>query len=180
MSEATKRPYEQMHRMACALVERLRPACHRIEIAGSLRRQKPMVGDIEIVLIPIPLTNLFGEPLETTEVDVALDRWPITVIKSGAKYKQFTFDSTAGQTYTVDLFIQPDPATWGVNYMIRTGSADYTRRMVTKRSQGGLMPDELSVRDARVWRNGAAIETPEESDIFELWGMDFVEPKERA
>jgi len=30
----------------------LRPACNRIEIAGSIRRRKPEVGDIELLCIP--------------------------------------------------------------------------------------------------------------------------------
>ena len=34
------------------LVKRLGPYTRRIEIAGSLRRQKAYVGDIEIVCIP--------------------------------------------------------------------------------------------------------------------------------
>ena len=30
----------------------LEPACHRVEIAGSIRRQKPFVGDVELLCIP--------------------------------------------------------------------------------------------------------------------------------
>jgi DNA polymerase/3'-5' exonuclease PolX len=63
MSDNEKRPYAQMMTIARAVVERLRPACQRIEIAGSLRRHRPMVGDIEICAIPIMPTDLFGEPL---------------------------------------------------------------------------------------------------------------------
>jgi DNA polymerase/3'-5' exonuclease PolX len=180
MSETAKRSYDQMYRIACGLVERLQPACERIEVAGSLRRHKELIGDIEIVLIPKPLLNLLGEPMKQTEVDVMLGGWPVSIIKNGEKYKQFTFDSKAGQTYTVDLFLQPDPATWGVNLMIRTGSADFSRQMVTRKSEGGYMPEHFSVRDARVWRNGAAVATPEEADIFALWQMDFVAPELRA
>ena len=38
--------------IALGLVERLRPACTRIEIAGSVRRGYAEVKDIEIVAIP--------------------------------------------------------------------------------------------------------------------------------
>lgn len=180
MSESTKRPYSQMYGMACGLVERLRPACQRIEIAGSIRRKKTMIGDIEIVAIPTPITDLFGEPAGTTLVDATLAAWPVRLIKNGQKYKQFQFEGKSGEVYTVDLFLQPSPATWGVNFMIRTGSPEFSKRMVTKRSLGGYMPDDLRVDEARVWRNGVVLDTPEEADVFDLWGMDFIEPEDRA
>lgn len=46
---------------ACQIVNALRPQCERIEIAGSIRRQKQWVGDIEIVYIPSIVTS--GEDL---------------------------------------------------------------------------------------------------------------------
>ena len=58
----TKRPYSQVLPIAESLVEKLRPACERIEIAGSLRREKAMVGDIEIVAVPRLERDLLGEP----------------------------------------------------------------------------------------------------------------------
>lgn len=180
MSETPKRPYNQVNTVASTIVEALAPACHRIEIAGSLRRRKPMVGDIEIVAIPIMHANLLGDPLDTSEVDDVLARWPVTLSKNGPKYKAFELEWQAGWTFKVDLFLQPDPATWGVNFLIRTGSSDFSHRMVTPRAQGGSMPNDLTVRDARVWRHGVAQETPEEADIFRLWGMQWIDPKERA
>jgi len=178
MSEAIKRPYALMHEMASSLIDRLRPACQRIEVAGSIRRQKSEIGDIEIVAIAKPITDLFGEPTERTEVDTLLSTWPISIKKNGQKYKQFSFFGKSGDPYTVDLFL-PSAETWAVVYMIRTGSADFSRRMVTRQEKGGLMPNDLSVADGRAWRNGVAIATPEERDVFTEWGMDFIEPKDR-
>lgn len=175
-----KRPYAEMKYLADALVGRLRVACERVEVAGSIRRKKPMVGDIEIVAIPILRYNLVGESMADTAVDELLRSWPIRLTKNGQKYKQFLFNSTGGREYQVDLFLQPDPATWGVNFMIRTGSGEFSKRMVTSVQFGGLCPDGLSVRDGRVWRNGQALDTPEESDVFRLWGMDVVPPEQRV
>lgn len=176
----TKRPYADMFKLASALVERLRPACERIEIAGSIRRKKAEIGDIELVAIPKTIPDLLGEPQVQTEVDVLLAQWPITITKDGQKYKQFLFNGTSGQSYQVDLFLQPDPATWGVNFLIRTGPSEFSTRMVTSVASGGLRPRDLLVRDGRVWRNGEALATPEEGDVFALWDMDFIRPEERA
>lgn len=179
MSQQDKRPYAQVHPIAVAMVERLRPACHRIEIAGSLRRQRPLVGDIEIVAIPRLDADLFGAPLLTGDVDRLLAAWPVEMVKNGPRYKQFSFASTAGQRYTVDLFLQPDPATWGVNLLIRTGSAVFSQKMVTPKWSGGYKPDGLEVREARVWQGNEMLDTSEEEKVFALWGMDFVEPAAR-
>ncbi len=80
----------------------------------------------------------------------------------------------------MDLFLQPDPATWGVNMLLRTGSAEFSRKMVTKRSAGGFMPDFYQVRDARVWAGARMLETPEEEVIFHTWGMAYVLPPQRT
>lgn len=178
MSEHPKQPYASMKRCADALVEFLRPACERIEIAGSLRRRKPFCSDIELVAIPKPLTNLLGEPMEETEVDKLLDTCPVTFTKRGRKYQQFHFDGTTAPFY-VDLFLQPDPGTWGYNFTIRTGSLDFSKRLVTPKNFGGYKPDGLEIHDARVWRGGQLVETPEEEDIFAVWGMDWIAPEVR-
>ena len=46
---------------ATSLCEELADACDRLEIAGSIRREKKEVGDIEIVAIPIRPVDMFGD-----------------------------------------------------------------------------------------------------------------------
>ena len=194
MSSNTKLPYRQVFPLAEKLVERLAPACARIEIAGSLRRRCPYAGDIELVAIPKFERPIMGQtPAECwgwSALDHLLVEWDrskkIDILKGDKlrgrerKYTQLAFASNAGQRYTVDLFLQPDPATWGVNLMIRTGSQDFSRRMVTTKAKGGWMPDEFNVADARVWRGPDALATPEERDVFALFGMAYVRPEERS
>lgn len=179
MSNNWKMPWAQARSVAGALVHYLAPACTRIEIAGSLRRMRPMVGDIELVAIPKMDIDLFGNPLETSHIDSILDGKPVEFHKRGRKYWQFSFDGTSGNRYVVDLFLQPDPRTWPVNFLLRTGSAEFSHRMVTAKSQGGYKPDGYEVRKARVWQAGKALELAEEAEIFELWGMAYVEPRDR-
>ncbi len=171
----TKLPHRQAIAIANSVISALAGGCARIEVAGSLRRESSMVGDIEIVAVPLPILDLFGEPQEKTQVDLRLDILGIPRFKDGAKYKQFVLQGTQ-----VDLFLQPDPSTWGVNFLLRTGSAEFAKRMVTRQEWGGLMPNEYSVHDARVWRGPVVLETPEEEDVFRLWDMDWIEPKERV
>ena len=176
MSEAAKLPHDIVLAVAENITATLKTYCHRIAIAGSLRRECSLVGDIELVVIPKLPVNLFGEPLldTPTELDDFLETHAVNFVKNGRKYKQFSY----GQ-FSVDLFLQPDPATWGMNYTIRTGSADFTRWLVTKRSQGGAMPSGMRCSEARLWRDGVKLDTPEEEDVFDAIGLDFIPPPER-
>lgn len=169
LSDAIMRP------LAETLVSRFASNCQRIEIAGSLRRLKSEIGDIEIVAIP---TAALYTKLDTLLADDKIrhaepKRW-------GNKLRSFLFDTIGGYTIQVDLFLQPDPATWGVNMMIRTGSKEFSHKMVTERSKGGFMPDGYKIKDARVWRGETVLPTPDELNVFMLWGMDWVEPDLRT
>src|SRR3989304_2582209 len=43
---------EEAARIAAEIADYLRPACQRVEVAGSIRRQRPQPKDIEIVAAP--------------------------------------------------------------------------------------------------------------------------------
>ncbi len=74
MSATTKTPYPDIHPVAVRLLEAIRPYCHRVELAGSLRRRGLMIGDIEIVAVPIPRLDLFGQETDgPTALDEFLD-----------------------------------------------------------------------------------------------------------
>ena len=173
----TKMRYEEAFTLALSLKQRLAPYCERIEIAGSVRRRKPECGDIELVAIPKiePVVDLLGETVcQRSLLDqVLLDRY--SVLKGKDKYKQVLVDDVP-----VDIYIQPDPATWGVNFTIRTGSADFAKWLVTSRFYGGALPGNMRVEDARIWCMGAVLETPEEQDVFKAIGIRWIEPEERV
>ena len=154
----------------------LAPVLKRCEVAGSIRRKKRVVGDIEIVAVPFRSFNLMGEPTDEDIVGHFLRGTDSVqeIIKNGPRYKQFIWADCQ-----VDLFLQPDPETWGVNFMIRTGPADYVKKMMVPRWQGGLKPSDLSVNHARVWRGQKVLSTPQELSVFKLWGMDYIKPEDR-
>ena len=61
---------ERAQRIAEAVVKRLSPYCSRIEVAGSVRRKKTTVKDIDFVLIPSDLWNLHHEIKGMGQVDL--------------------------------------------------------------------------------------------------------------
>ncbi|MFX0077474.1 MAG: hypothetical protein ACFE96_18680, partial [Candidatus Hermodarchaeota archaeon] len=114
------------------IVSLLKPGCQKIKIAGSIRRKKSLVGDIEIVLIPkiekrSSLSGLRQFLNYPTSDDVNLLEERLKLIKTqenfhlgkdGPKYKELIY-----LNFKVDLFIA-DETNFGLIFMIRTGSAE--------------------------------------------------------
>jgi DNA polymerase (family 10) len=179
----TKRPLPDAERIAAAIVAELAPSCARIQVAGSVRRRKEVVGDIEIVAIPryVPAglfgdctTNLLWEHLH------ASDAYRFTKGDHPAgRYYQLTLPRHAG--VQLDLFLaQPD--NWGLTLLLRTGSAPFSTAMLArwKRLQG-LGRDQLGSIDGRlVTRDDRVVPTPEEETVFQLLGMQPVPPERRS
>lgn len=153
------------------------PFCERAEIAGSIRRQKADIGDIEIVAIPCEVQDsLFFDPLRNRHLILGtLINNLLPIIKAGDRYIQTEYEGTQ-----IDLFLA-SPDTWGCVFTIRTGSAEFSHKLVTKKAYGGYCPDNLYFHEARIFgRDGEAYETPEEEDVFELLGLEFIEPSARS
>lgn len=173
----------------------LTPACQRIEVAGSIRREKADVGDIEIVCLPIPRMNLLGEPagnMLEAAIAPAMAReprlaWDGEKKRAGPKYKRFRWSEEIG----IDLFIA-DGRNYGNTLAIRTGNADFSHYLVTQRWRGGLMPNDLIQRRGYLWRvidmmnaaeddtNLARIDCPTEGAYFAALGIQAIPaPPER-
>jgi len=171
-----------LHREALFIAEQLKselsPLCERIEIAGSVRRQKPDVGDIELVAIPkmISSGDLLGTPIS------AFARNDFTklgvVLKHGPRYVQIALHRAR---INLDFFLVLPPASWGVIFTLRTGPDTFSRSCVTPRSKRGLLPSYLQVKDGAVRHaaTGEIIPTPEEKDFFRVLEMQWIPPDKR-
>lgn len=169
MSTSTsKLPYPAAYKLAEKIKDALAPGCQRVEIAGSIRRRKPEIGDIEIVAVP-------GPDLDSVIADLITAGRLMRGDKNGGKFKNFLVPAVPG--LKLDLFL-PTAETWGVIFTIRTGSAEFSHKLVTQRGKGGFLPDDLQVKDGRIWRD-EALDTPEEQDVFNLLGW-YALPEQRT
>jgi len=192
VSTGVRVPHHEAERLAEGIVETLRPGCERVEVAGSIRRGTPTVGDIEIVAIPKITTGpdpsvLFGDPIETNLLDAILEGElrdgylvPSEHPRDGERYKAFTHATTG---LGLDLFLVRPPAQWGVIFTIRTGPAKFSQWLVTEARRRGF-----HVIDGALHRGSLGcsrfstcdvLETPEESDLFEALGMAYLVPAAR-
>jgi DNA polymerase/3'-5' exonuclease PolX len=175
----TKLPLAQAQQRAAELIEVLRPFCERIEVAGSVRREKSEVGDLEIVAISKVIIDydLFQAPFGS---HLAIDEGVAELIKRGGQfikgkdmYRQIAFTDI-----TLDLFLTGFEK-WGMIYTIRTGSADFSHWLVTSCSLGGALPSHMKVQEGRLYRGGFRVDTPEEIDVFKTIGLDYIAPPQR-
>jgi DNA polymerase/3'-5' exonuclease PolX len=158
----------------------LAPGCERIEVAGSIRRQKPVIGDIELVAIPLFARSLFPDVNGQSLLDIQLGNLVeqgrlIPGDKNGQNYKNFYIPAV--DDLKLDLFIT-SPEYWPVIFAIRTGSAEFSRRLVTPRNKGGFLPSHLRVKGGSVWDGDKQVELITEADFLELCG-GWVEPEKR-
>lgn len=144
----------------------LAPHCSRIEIAGSIRRRRPEVKDIEVVLIPLA----YGTGLFESGIASVINGWKKVKGELPCKYTQRILPSED----VCDIFIA-DLDNWANIFTIRTGSAAWVHSVLATRwaelgfkSEGGILH-----------RYGKPCIVETERDLFKLLEMDWVGPEER-
>jgi len=173
----------QAYKIASSILEELAPFCQRAEIAGSIRRRRHEVKDIEIVVIPTchEQPDLFGRAISKSYPlhDYLAFQFCRTHkrIKGGEKYIQYELH----HGINLDLFMVTPPAQWGVQFVLRTGPAQFSHWLVTNKYKGGALPDQFRIKDGAVRSlyNDIVIDTPEESDLFDLLGLKWIKPEQR-
>ena len=162
----------------------LRPACERIEIAGSLRRSAAEVSDVELVCVPVVGLDLLGAPTGQCRLTRAVadgltfGRWrwrtathpPPKSLVAPRRYWPLVVDGVP-----LDLFAVRAPAQYGAILAIRTGPAAFSQRLVTSCQRYGLRCTEGRL----VAEDGTTRETPTERDFLAACGSPWVEPSER-
>lgn len=162
---------------AQAIAERVRdellPFTERAEIGGSVRRKRSDVNDIELITIPKTIPGgLFKDMAERDPGFVkTVGQW--FAIKGNVwtgKYTQVVLPDGIN----LDLFIAT-PDNFGVIFAIRTGSADYSHQVLARgwsrlgyESKGGVL-----------WKDGRPTYIREESALFALLGIPWLEPEKR-
>lgn len=173
VSSGRKIPWPIAAELAQRFCQDLRPVARRVKTAGSVRRRKQEVGDIEIVVEPlIREVGLFGERLPDVDlIRSVADRWG-TIKKGGQKMIQVEIS----EGICVDLFLVTPPAQWGSILAIRTGPAELGKHAVTCMRERGLQHVDGHIED----RRGEWVPTPREEDFFDAAGLPCLPPRLRA
>lgn len=168
------------NQMADSIVKAIQPACARAHVAGSIRRMKPDVKDIEIVAIVKDYDDLFqklatfGRFIKPGVPDIV--DWPP---RKNAKYIRMLID----EQVKLDMFVATKE-NFGALYAMRTGSGigpDGTLGFIPglfsawkKASGGGKMMNCMPTTPDKV-----SIPVYEEEDFFRLCRVEWIPPELR-
>lgn len=175
--EPSKRFSLAFARKCCdKLVPWLEPFCLRLQVAGSVRRKCPTIGDIDLVCIPKTrdVMDIFGEPTGETENLLGKEihetckekGWVIS--KDGPQC--IIFESAGVQ---VDIWMGK-PTNWGTLLMCRTGSKEHNiwLAMGAEKRGGRWNPHDGL-------RLGGYNHAGTEEDIYKALGVPFLPPEAR-
>lgn len=164
----------------------LRPGCERIEIAGSVRRQKPVVKDLELVVLPrmgVRQAGFWGEEaysLFEAAVDAAIEAGVLArdeeTPRWGTKYKRAVH---CWSGLVVEMFVA-QRHTWGYILALRTGPGDFNKVWASHAYYGGCLPLGLSLVAGELLRYGELVPVETEEAFFEEIGLPCWEPHERS
>lgn len=120
--------------IAIKICERLQPFCSRINIAGSIRRQKPEVKDIEVVCLPRMISVEQGGLFDEVLVEKKVSDNFVRVVKELGKVIKGKPDGRMmqiqlPQRISLDLFM-PDEPDYFRQYAVRTGSREYVQHTI--------------------------------------------------
>lgn len=188
--EKQRWPLAQADLVAQQMLARLEDSCERIAIAGSVRRRKSDVGDVELLCISNvdePHYDLFGRSLVTAQS--YLDRRLLDLIKQG--YLAYRLDKRGRKSFGVlnknlihvpsgislDVFTGT-AANWGRDLLIRTGSADFNKRVMARfqrLGQHGHAYGPYAVTGPK-----GEFEAPQEEDMFRYLEWGYIESEART
>lgn len=174
--------------VAREMVDALKPHCHRIIVAGSLRRQKSEVGDVEILYIPKTVKTKVDLLMSAviSVADLEIDRME----KDGILSKRLSVLGTPSwgksnklalhrqSRIPVDFFASTE-ATW-YNYLVcRTGPLDLNIRIAAEAKRRGYQWHPYGAGFAHL-QSGNIIPVHSEEDVFEFVGFPFMPPSDRV
>ena len=174
--------------VADQLVRLLAPHCERIAVAGSIRRKRPQVKDIELLCASkvTSTADLFGRAVTSW---YSLNKKLDALVADGSVLKKRT-NKSGRYSYgehnkllvhvpsgiPVDVF-SSSTNNWGMSLVVRTGSKDFNVRMMARFRELGMRGHAYGgVTD----QEGNEIECPDEETVFRLLGWSWMPPERRS
>jgi len=153
-------PYHVAKPVAEMIVRHLGPLCERIEIAGSLRRKRPVVHDIDIV----------AQPYEGQELAMQM----ALGFAEEARFAPKIWSLKTGGI-SVDLYLA-GPEQFATLLLVRTGSASHNIKLASRARAMGLA---LKASGDGIFCGEERVAWESEEALFQALGMEYIEPEAR-
>lgn len=149
---------ERAQAIAAALVKELEPCCQRMTMAGSIRRERPLVKDIDLVLIP------------ANQGQLAVKFHEMGCRFGGPKHQRLQYKGA-----NVDIYIATED-TWPMLLLVRTGSAAFNRDLAIRAKAKSL---HFAADGRGVLKGDQRVAWRSEEEIFGALGLPYIEPSRR-
>lgn len=187
MKTATKQVYDLATAIDVAqeMLELLWPVCHRVEVAGSVRRHCKTVHDIDLVvwpsieLMPVSQLGLFGE-LHPIEYPGAL--FELAENQGWGSWKPGDYPKIIHIKGTVPIEIyvcELDGSNFEALWQMRTGSAEFNQMLARKAISLGL----YYRAGYGIFRGRDSMERVDdgsEAGIFKALGLEYLPATKRS
>lgn len=163
--------------VANSLIKLLQPACEKIIVAGSIRRRRPEVSDVELLCIPKHdgLVDLLDRELGGLCIQgvLGLRRNKRGGTSYGPKNKLMVHLPSG---MAIDLFSSTEE-NWGMALFIRTGPKEWNIKAMSRFRELGMEGHAYrGVTDAE----GNERDCPNEDTVFQFLGWSYVPPERRV
>jgi len=167
--------------------EVLDPVCERWIVAGSIRRRRPMVGDVEILYIPrfgdrqVDLFTVASMSLADDAIESMLrsgllaKRASRTGVFAWGDKNKLAVHQASG--IGVDLFAATE-ATWWNALVCRTGGAESNKRIASRAIARGYHWNVYGPGFTQA-ATGEVVPMESEEAVFEFVGLEYEEPWDR-
>lgn len=170
----TPLPLDLAQRIAARIVEQIQPYCARVEIAGSMRRGRPVVNDIDLVCLPLDPVALRARILRQLPV-VFIDGPQQLEVAIPTQHGDVRLDFWFASQPERDLFKGEQPSNFGSLLLCRTGSTAHNIRLVERARALGLRWNPYW----GVYRGDTLLACATEEQIFAALDLPFISPEQR-
>ena len=177
--------YKEAMVVAEEIVGWLEPYCGKIIIAGSLRRKKADVGDIEILCVPKPLLIPMKEYFDNLDfvIRCLIDeekKLDYRLNKKGARTygKQNKLLVHCASGIPVDIFSTTEE-NWWVALVVRTGSKESNIRISMEAKKYGWKFNAYGSGFTKVDGSLAKVLCHSEKEVFGLVALPYLPPEAR-
>ena len=157
---------EEAQRTAAVVKAVVKAQCELIEVAGSIRRQKSIVHDIDFVVIA-------KSDMEWQKINEKLRLLKAKPNCSGNSVIK-AFVPCNGGLFQVD-FYRAKPSTFGIHLLVRTGSADHNMWLAGHAFSKGM---RLKYSEGLI-KDGVAIAGETEQGVFDALCLPYTLPTQR-
>ena len=162
-------PLIKARHYAETIADKLRSYCDKIEIAGSIRRQRPMCGDIDLVVLPRDAEGLRDRVKHGRKVITEGTQNLIVELADGTQLDIFIARPES------KTLLETLPTNFGSLLLCRTGSTQHNIHLIDHAKRMGLLWRPY----VGIYEGHDIVASETEEEIFEALCLPFIPPEKR-